>query len=234
MQTHTQRGRAATKRSRADTLRKFYIVLGIIVVVGVAIIGGAVLSSRQPLSATGTASGPTAVDPSLPSKGRADAPVTVVEYADFQCPGCGYFATQLEAQFTRDYIDTGKVRLVYHDFPLSQHQNAIVAAEAARSAADQNAFWPMHDLLFAKQAEWAESPQPLALFAGYAEQLKLNRAAFEQSMASHKHRDEILRLQQQALQARIMQTPTFMIDGQQYTMQDLPAAIDSALAAKQR
>ena len=231
MQTHTQRGRIVNRRrSRADTLRTFYIALGVIVIVGITIIGGAMLSSGQQPSA----SGPTAIDSSLQSKGRADAPVTVVEYSDFQCPGCGYFATQLEAQFERDYVDTGKVRLVYHDFPLSQHRNAIPAAEAARAAADQNAFWPMHDLLFARQAEWAESPQPLALFAGYAAQLKLDRAAFEQAMASHTHRDEILRLQQQALQARIMQTPTFMIDGQQYTAQNLSAVIDAALAAKQR
>jgi protein-disulfide isomerase len=228
VQTRTQRGRVAARRSRTNTLRTFYIVLGLIVVVGVALIGGTILSSRQQSSA----SSPTAIDPSLPSKGRADAPVTVVEYADFQCPGCGYFATQLEPQFTRDYIDTGKVRLVYHDFPLNQHQNAIVAAEAARAAADQNAFWPMYDLLYARQSEWAESPDPLALFAGYAEQLKLNRATFEQTMAGHTHRAAVLKAQQQALQARIMQTPTFMIDGRQYTMRDLPAAVNAALAAK--
>ena len=231
MQTRTQRGRAVNRRSPAHTLRNFYTILGIVVVVGIAIIAGTVLSSRQP-SGANVAGGSTAIDASLPSKGSADAPVTIVEYADFQCPGCAYFSTQLEAQFTRDYIDTGKVRLLYHDFPLTQHQNAIVAAEAARAAGDQGAFWPMHDLLFAKQAEWGTSPNPLALFASYAEQLKLDRAIFEQTMASQTHRAAVLGAQQQAMQANIMQTPTFVIDGQQYTMQDLPAAIERALAAK--
>ncbi len=162
MQTRTQRGRAAKGRSQAHTLRRFYTILGIVVIVGVAIIAGTVLSTRQP-SAANVAAGSTPLDATLPSKGSADAPVTIVEYADFQCPGCAYFSTQIEAQFTRDYIDTGKVRLLYHDFPLTQHQNAIVSAEAARAAGDQGAFWPMHDLLFAKQAEWGTSPNPGAV-----------------------------------------------------------------------
>jgi protein-disulfide isomerase len=232
VQTHKQRGRAANRRSQANSLRTFYTILGIVMVVGIAVIAGSMLSSRQP-SAANVAGGATAIDASLASKGSADAPVTVVEYADFQCPGCAAFATQLEAQFTRDYIDTGKVRFVYHDFPLSQHQNAIPAAEVARCAGAQNAFWPMHDLLYANQAAWGTSAQPTGLFTSYAEQLKLDRPAFEQCMANQTYRAAVVSAQQQAMQAQIMQTPTFVIDGQQYSMQDLPAAVDRALAAKQ-
>jgi len=157
--------------------------------------------------------------------------VTVIEYADFQCPACGAFFSQLEPAFTHDYIDTGKVRLLYHDFPLQQHPNAIPAAEAARCAADQGAFWGMHDLLFANQSAWSELPQPAGQFIGYADQLKLDRAAFQQCLSSHTSRAAVLQAQRDSIQANIQQTPTFVIDGRQYLASDLPAAIAAALAA---
>jgi len=139
----------------------------------------------------------------------------------------------MEAGIVKDYIDTGKVRFVFHDFPLPQHANAIAAAEAARSAADQGAFWPYHDLLYAKQAEWENSPQPLALFAAYAEQLKLDRSKFETSFNSHTHRAEIVKLYQDADTGGVNQTPTFAIDGKAYYANELREAIDAALKAKQ-
>ena len=169
----------------------------------------------------------------LPARGNADAPVTVVEYADFQCPACGVFATTMEAGIVKDYIDTGKVRLVFHDFPLPQHANAIPAAEAARSAADQGAFWPYHDLLYAKQAEWENSSEPLALFAAYAEQLKLDRSKFEAAFNSHTHQATIMQLYQDSSNGGVNQTPTFVIDGKAYYANELRAAIDAALTAKQ-
>jgi protein-disulfide isomerase len=157
----------------------------------------------------------------------------VVEYADFQCPACGVFATTLEAGIVKDYIDTGKVRFVFHDFPLPQHANAILAAEAARSAADQGAFWPYHDLLYAKQAEWENNPQPLAQFVAYAEQLKLDRGKFETALNSHTHRATIMQLYEDSNAGGVNQTPTFAIDGKAYYANELRTAIDAALRAKQ-
>jgi len=153
----------------------------------------------------------------------------VVEYADFQCPACGVFATTQEAGIVKDYVDTGKVRFVFHDFPLPQHANAIAAAEAARSAADQGAFWPYHDLLYAKQAEWENSPQPLAQFAAYAEQLKLDRSKFEASFNSHAHQAAIMQLYQDSNNGGVNQTPTFVIDGKAYYANELRTGIDAAL-----
>jgi protein-disulfide isomerase len=206
----------------------FYIILGIVAIVGVAVLGSAALGGNQQSS---NITLPASLD-SFPSRGAADAPVTVVEFADFQCPGCGYFATNLEPAIVRDYIDTGKVRFIFHDFPLPQHANAIVAAEAARCAGEQNAFWPMHDLLYAKQSEWAESAQPTAQFIAYAEQLKLDRAAFEQCLNTHKYQATIQQAQRAAEQARVNQTPTFVINGQAYNSNQLRSAIDAALRSQ--
>ena len=93
-----------------------------------------------------------------PSLGRADAPVTLVEFSDFQCPFCGrFFATTLPA-LKKDYIDTGKLRYVFRDFPLDQlHPNARKAAEAAHCAGEQGKYWEMHDVLFQNQRALAPS-----------------------------------------------------------------------------
>jgi len=231
MGTRSQRGRLVQKR-RSGSMGIFYVVLAVIAIAGVALL--ATLNQRPSADTSGRPSITTSVAlDTLPSRGSADAPVTVVEYADFQCPACGVFATTMEAGILKDYVDTGKVRFVFHDFPLPQHANAIPAAEAARSAADQGAFWPYHDLLYAKQAEWENSTQPLELFAAYAEQLKLDRAKFEAAYNSHAHRATITQLYDDSSNGGVNQTPTFVIDGKAYYANQLRAAIDAALKAKQ-
>jgi protein-disulfide isomerase len=227
MSTRSQRGRVAKKKP-GSSIGIFYVVLAIIAIAGVALL--ATVSQRPGTDTSGRPSITTTIPlDSLPARGKADAPVTVVEYADFQCPACGVFATTQEAGIVKDYVDTGKVRFVYHDFPLPQHANAIAAAEAARSAADQGAFWPYHDLLYAKQAEWENSPQPLAQFAAYAEQLKLDRSKFEASFNSHAHQAAIMQLYQDSNNGGVNQTPTFVIDGKAYYANELRTGIDAAL-----
>jgi protein-disulfide isomerase len=231
MSTHSQRGRVARKK-RANSMGIFYAILAVIAIAGVALLATV---NQRPGTDTSSRPSITTTIPldTLPARGQADAPVTVVEYADFQCPACGTFATTMESGIVKDYIDTGKVRLVFHDFPLPQHANAIPAAEAARSAADQGAFWPYHDLLYARQAEWENSADPLPLFASYAEQLKLDRSKFEAAYNSHTHRATIVQLYQDSSNGGVNQTPTFVIDGKAYYANELRAAIDAALKAKQ-
>jgi protein-disulfide isomerase len=90
-----------------------------------------------------------------PSLGNADAPVTIVEYTDYQCPFCKRHHDGTYAQLKKNYVDTGKVRYVIRDLPLSFHAQAQPAAIAANCAADQGRFWQAHDALFEKQAELA-------------------------------------------------------------------------------
>lgn len=230
IKTHPQRGRGTPAKPRGVPMPLFYALLALITIGGVALLLSN-LNGRAPASTANTIVSSLPLD-SLPTRGDAAAPVTVVEYADFQCPACGVFFSTLEPGLIKDYIDTGKVKLAFHDFPLSQHKNAIPAAEAARSAGDQNAFWPMHDLLYARQAEWENLAQPQDQFIKYAQELKLDTAAFSQALTSHKHQAAVLQARDASTKAGVDHTPTFTIDGKPFDAPDLRAAIDAALAAK--
>lgn len=88
----------------------------------------------------------------LPALGKENAPVTLIEFSDFQCPFCGRFYSGAEAQIKKEYVETGKVKIYYRDFPLIQiHPGAQKGAEAGRCANDQGKFWQYHDLIFANQ-----------------------------------------------------------------------------------
>ena len=110
-----------------------------------------------------------------PSLGRADAPVTIIEFSDFECPFCQRFKQSTLPEIKRDYIDTGKVRYVFLDFPLEQmHAKARKAAEAAHCAGEQGKFWEMHSVLFENTANL-----DLRQYPEYAKRLNLNAAAFD-------------------------------------------------------
>jgi protein-disulfide isomerase len=239
MSAHPQRGRAVQRRQSGGT-RTFYMILAGIVIIGIAVLGIVVLSARRstagssPLLNRPPLNAPVGQTPEgYWYKGKPDAPVTVIEYGDFQCPYCGLFANTQSLAIDHDYVETGKIKYVFHDFPLPMHANAVAAAEAARGAGDQNAFWAMHDMLFAKQQEWSDLSDPSSRFADYAQQLKLDRAAFTSALASGKYQTVIAQAQQDGVNAGINATPTFVINGQQYESSQLRAAIDAALAAKQ-
>src|SRR2546425_890321 len=103
------------------------------------------------------------------AKGRSDAPVTVYEMSDFQCPYCRSFALTTMPLLEKEYVQTGKVRFVYINLPLTtRHPNAAAAAELAMCAARQGKFWPLHDLLFQHQDAWAprKDPAPYLLALG--------------------------------------------------------------------
>ncbi|HEU4322120.1 MAG TPA: DsbA family protein [Roseiflexaceae bacterium] len=235
METRSQRGRAVQKQG-SSSRTALYIGLG----VGAVAIALVLLFTLLPSGAsTGTApstGGTLAVNPTdlstYPSKGQADAPITVIEYADYQCPGCAHFANQLQPSFEQKYIDTGKVRLIFHEYPLPQHNNAVPAAEAARCAGDQEAYWPMHKLLYANQEQWSRQLPPNQQFGIYAEQLGLDRAAFEQCLSDGKYRSTVEAAREQSQKAQIPATPTFVIDGQQYTGDQIDLAVEQALKAK--
>lgn len=224
MSVRSQRGRTVQNRQKSNQMKIIYIILGVIVIAGIAVAGYLFL----PKSSTAVATD-VSLD-SFPSKGDANAPVTVVEYGDFQCPSCGAFANYVEPSIDKDYIETGKVHFIYHDFPLSQHLNAVPSAEAGRCAADQGKFWEMHKLLFANQAQWSEVSRPLPVFDTYAKEIGLDVSVFDQCMNSEKYKPAILAAQQDAINAGIDATPTFVIDGQKYTAQNLRDGIEAALA----
>ncbi len=165
--------------------------------------------------------------------GQPDAPVTVVEYSDFQCPACAFHAQNIKPGLTRDYLEPGKVRLIFHDFPLNIHPKAPKASEAARCAGEQGKFWEMHDILFRQQDEWSNAAEPtVSHYPVYAEQIGVNRAEFATCLESGKYRDAITLAASTSRQVGINATPTFVVDGKKVEIGDLFQEIDAALAAK--
>jgi protein-disulfide isomerase len=169
-------------------------------------------------------------------KGEADAPVTVMVFGDFQCPACLAAYEQIEGGIDTNYVETGKIKFVFHDFPLTMHQNAIPAAQAARAAGAQGKFWQMHDLLYARQGEWENlsNSDVIARFKSYAAELGLDQTAFNQALDNGTYAAVITAAVNDGNAQGINATPTYLVDGQQTDAGSLTSAIDAALKAKGR
>ncbi|MBI5794609.1 thioredoxin domain-containing protein [Candidatus Uhrbacteria bacterium] len=156
--------------------------------------------------------------------GSKDAPVTLIEFVDYQCPFCKRFFDQTFAQLKTEYVDTGKVKLVMRDFPLSFHPNAQKAAEATECAQDGGKFWEMHDLLFAKQDEWASAPDGAGLFRKYATGLVLPKT-FDSCLDTGKYAQEVKDDLRDGTTAGISGTPGFWIVGKDGNGEQISGAV---------
>jgi protein-disulfide isomerase len=142
-----------------------------------------------------------------PSRGRADAPVTIVEFSDFQCPFCARHYRETMPLIDREYIQTGKVRYVFRDFPIeSLHPQAARAHEAAHCAGEQQQYWPMFDRLFADPRRHAF--EDLLAHAGA---LGLDRDRFRRCLESGRHRATVERGIAEAVEAGARGTPTIFL-----------------------
>ena len=148
------------------------------------------------------------------TKGDAEAPVTVFEVSDFQCPFCRQFWEETLPILEREYIATGKVKFVFINFPIAQlHPNAHAAHEFAMCAAAQDMFWPVHDLLYRYQEQWGKLPDPAAYFHALADSVELSSGDLNDCLNSGKVRDIITAESQSVWRAGINSTPSFMIEG---------------------
>lgn len=171
----------------------------------------------QPTQAQPTPSAPQIIQVSLdddPVKGNPNAPVTVIEFSDFQCPFCSRFYTQTLPALEENYINTGKIKLVYRDLPLDNlHPNARPAHIAAECADEQGKFWEYHDVLFSNQGEWnrLSSIDLNSKLNQYATSMGLNSASFGSCLSSKSVADEVQADYLQATQYGATGTPTFFI-----------------------
>jgi protein-disulfide isomerase len=150
---------------------------------------------------------PEIIDGRGPTLGQASAPVTIVEFADYQCPFCGQFFRETLPPLVAEYVKTGRVRFVYRDFPLSSmHPRALKAAEAARCAGDQQRYWEYHDALFQNQSSLEESE-----LVHRALTLKLDITAFRRCLDSGRHSDAIKQSLAEAERVGVDGTPVFFL-----------------------
>jgi protein-disulfide isomerase len=155
---------------------------------------------RPPRNAT------VSLDKTRPALGNADAPVTVVEFTDYQCPFCRRFTQSTFPLIQKQYIDTGKVRWVVRDLPLAFHANARKAGQSVHCANEQGKFWEMRDMLFKNSANLADAD-----LKKYAAEVGLDVAAFDACLASDRHLAEIDKDSAEAKRVSITGTPTFVI-----------------------
>ena len=142
-------------------------------------------------------------------KGDKNAPVTIVEFSDYECPFCGRFYSDTYKQIDAEYIKTGKVKFVYRDFPLSFHPQAQKAAEAAECAGEQGKYYEMHNKLFESGVAGG-----VAGFKQYAKDLGLNSGKFDDCLDSGKMASEIQKDFNDGQNAGIQGTPGFIVNGQ--------------------
>jgi len=149
-----------------------------------------------------------------PVKGDPNAPITMIEFSDFQCPFCARFFTETLPLIQKNYIDTGKVKFVYRDFPIpSIHQNAIPAAIAAECADEQGMFWEYHDKIFENQILWQDldNQNVVRTFEQFAKELVLDTDTFNTCLESAKYLEEVQNDLNEGVSYGVTGTPGFFI-----------------------
>ena len=170
------------------------------------------------------------------AKGSPTAPVTVFEMSDFQCPYYRRHATETYPALEREYVNSGKVRWVFVNFPLPMHPNATPAAEVAMCGAQQGKFWPIHDLLFKHQEVWAPLKEPAEFMLSLADSVGADRAQLTSCVEGKQTRRIIETDAMGAARAGATSTPTFYIEGGllvgAYPIEVFRQILDSVYTAK--
>jgi len=148
-------------------------------------------------------------------RGDPNAPITILEFGDFQCPACQQFATFVKPQLDLAYVEAGIARFVFHDYPIvSGHPHAFFAARAARCALDQGEqyFWPFHDQLFAHQSTWSLSQgPPMNAFEDYASAIDLDGGDFTACLDSDRFADVVSANMRLGIELGVSGTPTVFV-----------------------
>ena len=209
-----QRPGVVTAAKRGGPGKGFWMALGVVAVIGV---GALSWVATRPKTTS------TKIDPSLPAlkaegylMGSPTAPVEIIEFADFECPGCGQFATLTEPDIRARLVNTGQVRMRFMDFPLPIHRNTWDASLAASCANEQGKFWEMHDAIFQNQDKWngEATKRPRGPLGDLAKGLGMDMTKYGSCMDTEKYRAQVQANLQEGTRRQVGQTPTFIIGGQ--------------------
>jgi len=214
--------------------------LPFVIVLGVALVtlgSGAVLYRAKRPQVKNIPDSPsvaTQKDASAHVRGKPDAPVTLEEFGDFQCPPCGQFAGFAE-ELLKEY--DSRLRVVFRNFPLPGHEHAREAALAAEAAGFQGKFWEMHDTLYKEQTAWSKAPNTRESFESYSLTLGLNMEQFKKDMDSDKAKERVDSDHALGDSLGIKVTPTLFInkramEPQEKNPEGVRGAINAALSGK--
>ena len=212
-----------------------FIIIAAVLVAIVVVVGMLWKSSRQsgPPANTSTngSEPPSAQSPHV--RGNPNAPVTMEEFADFQCPSCGAYYSEVK-KIESEFGD--RLRVIFRERPLvPRHQFALIAAQAAEAAGLQNRFWEMHDKLYENQKTWSEARDVVPMFVDYAKQIGLDPDQFMRDLNGDVVATRIFQDGKRAHALGIEGTPTFIINGkeardEQWKPEGLRAMINQALS----
>ena len=210
----------------------------ILVLVGAVAAGWAVLrSSRQSNNPpTPTPDPATEVKGAEPAhvRGNANAPVTLEEFGDFQCPSCGSYHPELK-KIEAEFGD--KLKVIFRELPLlPMHEHALMAAQAAEAAGLQGKFWEMHDLLYENQDKWVDQKDLVPVFVDYAKQIGINPDQFMKDLSGETVTARIFQDGKRAHSFGLKGTPSFFVNGkeakdEQWKPEGLRQMIKDAIAA---
>ena len=215
---------------------KRYLPFIIVFAVAFATLTGATMLywAKRPATLTlSTNSGTENKPGEVHARGPENAPVTLEEFGDYQCPPCGMLAGPIN-QLAKDY--GSNLRVVFHNFPLITHQHAREAACAAEAAALQGRFWEMHDLLYREQPAWSKAGDVRPLFSAYAGILHLDVNRFNKDMDSEAVKKRVADDQKHGASIGVQNTPTIFLNNQALdpttlNPTKLRAAVDLAVKA---
>lgn len=206
----------ASKKSSTSN-RAFYLLIGAVAVVGISVLTYQSTRAKGADTATRFDSTLAPVKSSGYVLGDPSAPIEVTEFADFECPTCGRFASLVEPDVRTRLINTGQVRMRYIDFPLDMHRNTWNASRAAACADEQGKFWEMHDVIYANQDRWdgTATTNPDKVLKQLGEQIGLNKGQFNECIDTKKTQAKVQAHYQLALASKISGTPTFIFGDKQ-------------------
>jgi len=170
------------------------------------------------------------------SLGKADAPVTIVEYASATCPHCAHFHETTFPELKKRYIDTGKVHFIFREFPLDPLAAAAFMLARCAGKDDSNRYFAMIDTLFRQQKEWAVQ-KPIPPLLAIAKQAGFTEATFNECLANQDLLDSIEKVRQRAIDDfKVKSTPTFFVNGTEHdgalTIENMAKLIDEQLKEK--
>jgi protein-disulfide isomerase len=213
-----QKRTQTAKAKKSD--RSFVALIALLLIAGAGVIGYVAFKPKP---------APVTIDPNTPLPdaqgyviGSDTAPVEIIEFGDFECPGCGQFAVITEPDVRTRLVNTGAARFRFLDFPIASHLASLTAHNAAACANAQGRFWEMHDRIFAGQHEWSHfannrDMNAPRVFNRYARELGLNADAFETCLENREHELQIRANAREGERLGIQFTPTFIIGDQRVT-----------------
>ena len=199
-------------------MKNFYIIIGIVAVVGLAVVAftmrGGGSAASEPIDLGEIEDSDLVALAQGVVYGDPNAPVTIMEFINYQCGTCQGFAFQIKPQLDLAYIQTGQAKLVLHDFPTSGLPHSFVAARAVRCAGDQDRYFDYHDAIFQTLRDWSVPSSPVGHFNDLADELELDTQAFEGCLESDRHADVVTANLTLGLRLGVTGTPNiFVHDG---------------------